>query len=68
MSEPSRTIMAFAPFEKWNLDFVEPLPPTRRGKQYILSTVDYMTRWPEAVATRSAKSVEVARFLMDNRT
>ena len=58
--------MVFAQFEKWNLDFIGPLPPTRRGKQYILSDVDYMTRWPEVVATRSAKGVEVARFFMNN--
>ncbi|MCO5570329.1 hypothetical protein L7F22_024048 [Adiantum nelumboides] len=42
------TILAYDVFEKWGIDAIGPLPITARGKCYILTTVDYLSRWAEA--------------------
>ena len=61
-------ILAQAPFEKWGIDFVGPIAPaTRHGqKQYILVATEYVTKWAEAVATRTDNANDVARFLYEN--
>lgn len=33
------------PFKKWGIDFVGPVDPPSRGKQYILVCMDYVTKW-----------------------
>ena len=44
-------------------DFFGPLPRTARGNLYILVGIDHFSRWPEAVATRTATAEVVAEFL-----
>ena len=51
------------PFQRICLDFVGPLPLTRRGNEYILTIRDSFTRWLEAVPLRRANSETVARIL-----
>ncbi|MCO5614358.1 hypothetical protein L7F22_068637 [Adiantum nelumboides] len=48
--ELRKTILAYDVFEKWGIDAVGPLPITSRGKSYILTAVDYLSRWAEAKA------------------
>lgn len=48
------------------MDLVGPLqPPTDRGNRYILTVVDYATRYPEAVALRGIETERVAEALVD---
>jgi hypothetical protein len=57
---PIRPIPPVAlPFQRWGIDFVGPLPESRTGKKYILTAIDYATRWvvAEAVSDCSAKTV-----------
>ena len=65
-SGPLQPIVVFAPFEKWGIDAVGPLPKTQHGKEFILVAIDYMTKWVEAIATSSIKAKDVAQFVYKN--
>ena len=48
-----KAMLDFDVFEKWGIDAVGPLPTaTQRGKCYILTAVDYLSRWAEAKAVK----------------
>ena len=65
---PLVPILAQAPFEKWDIDFVGPIAPTSRygQKHYIVVATDYVTKWAEAVATKTNNANTVATFLYEN--
>ena len=54
------------PFYQIGIDFVGPLPMTRKKNQYIIVAVDYFTKWPEARATKSNTAEEVIKFLYED--
>ncbi|MCO5555565.1 hypothetical protein L7F22_009110 [Adiantum nelumboides] len=58
-------IFAYNPFEKWGIDAIGPLPRTSTGKQYILTAIDYMTRWAEAASVARITAADVSRFVLD---
>ncbi|KAJ9086429.1 hypothetical protein DSO57_1004152 [Entomophthora muscae] len=39
------------PFEKWDLNIIGSLIKDRLGKKYIITAIDYFTRWPVAWET-----------------
>ncbi|MCO5614809.1 hypothetical protein L7F22_069093 [Adiantum nelumboides] len=41
------------------------LPITSRGKSYILTAVDYLSRWAEAIAVKQITAKDVAKFVYD---
>src|SRR4051812_38756320 len=45
------------------MDFVGPLPRTKRKNKYILVAVEVVTRWCEAVPCKAATGAEVVKFL-----
>ena len=54
------------PFSRVAVDIVGPIdPPTERGNRYILTLVDYATRYPEAVALRNIDTIRVAEALVE---
>ncbi len=57
------------PFERIGMDLVGPLPKSAWGHEHILVTVDYATRYPEAVPLRkaTAKSIAWELFLLCSR-
>ncbi|MCO5567944.1 hypothetical protein L7F22_021640 [Adiantum nelumboides] len=57
--------MAFDVFEKWGIDAIGPLPITSRGKSYILTTLDYLSRCAEAIAVEQITAKDVAKFVYD---
>ena len=65
---PLTPILAQVPFEKWGIDFVGPIkPPSRNGqKRYILVATEYVTKWAEAVATKTDDAQTVAKFIYEN--
>jgi transposase InsO family protein len=65
---PLNPILAQVPFEKWGIDFVGPIkPPSRYGKKkYILVATEYVTKWTEALATKTDDAKTVAKFLYEN--
>eukprot|EP01018_Ginkgo_biloba_P035330 Gb_23203 [translate_table: standard] len=61
---PLHPVKADKPFEQWDLDFIGPITPnSSAGHKFILTTIDYFTRWSEAVATKRATSGVVIEFL-----
>ena len=49
------------PFDKVAIDLIGPLHPvTNRGKRYILTVVDYATRYPEAVPLEKIDTESIA--------
>ncbi|XP_033733848.1 uncharacterized protein LOC117322984 [Pecten maximus] len=54
------------PFKRVAVDLIGPIQPaTYRGNRYILTVVDYATRYPEAVALRGIETEQVAEALVD---
>ncbi len=51
------------PFQRVAIDIVGPMPKTRRGHLYLLTFMDYATRYPEAIPLRSVTSKDVAEAL-----
>ncbi|MCO5612776.1 hypothetical protein L7F22_067046 [Adiantum nelumboides] len=62
---PRFPIFAYGPFEKWGIDAIGPLPRTSTGKQYILTAIDYMTRWAEAASVARITAADVSKFVLD---
>jgi len=54
-----------APFHTWGIDLVGPFPRDRRGRQYILTCIDHLTGWAEAIpiASKKAETVQEAFFV-----
>ncbi|XP_075697048.1 uncharacterized protein LOC142662718 [Rhinoderma darwinii] len=53
------------PFQRVAVDIIGPLAhPSRTGKRFILTVVDYATRYPEAVALSSITAMKVAEALV----
>uniref|UniRef100_A0A8C5LU94 Gypsy retrotransposon integrase-like protein 1 n=1 Tax=Leptobrachium leishanense TaxID=445787 RepID=A0A8C5LU94_9ANUR len=53
------------PFSRVAVDLIGPLPrPSATGKKYILTIVDYATRYPEAVALANIQADTVADALL----
>ena len=54
------------PFSRVAIDLIGPFSPaSKRGHKYILTLIDYATRYPEAVPLKSIDTVTVAEALMD---
>lgn len=56
-----------APFKIVGLDSVGPIyPPSPEGYTYILTAVDYHTRWPIAVPVKNANTETLVDFLLNH--
>ena len=54
------------PFKRVAVDLVGPIsPPSANGHQYILTLVDYATRYPEAIELKRIDTSTVAEALVD---
>ncbi|XP_070046826.1 uncharacterized protein [Nicotiana tomentosiformis] len=47
------------PLDSWRLDVVSPLPKSSSGLVYILATIDYFSKWAEAVSLKEVKKENV---------
>ena len=50
-------------FERWGVDAIGTLPRTATGKIYILTAVDYLSKWSEAKVVKSVDGKSVADFV-----
>ena len=53
------------PFHKLAFDLVVTLPRTKRGHKFILTTMDYGTKFPDAVPLRKVDAETVATAMVD---
>ena len=54
------------PFKRIAVDLIGPIhPPSEQGHRYILTLVDYATRYPDAVPLKSISTEAVAEALVD---
>ena len=56
---------AGTPMEKVHIDFIGPLPKTRRGNEHILVISDSFTKWCECIALPTQKAEITARTVVD---
>ena len=59
---PMRPILEVEIFDLWGIDFMGPFPSSDE-KEYILVAVDYVSKWVEAIPTRTNDHQEVLRFI-----
>ena len=57
--------VAAIPFYMIGVDLVGPLKTTSQGNKYILSVIDYYTKYAEAIALPNEEAVTVAKALED---
>jgi len=54
------------PFSRVAIDLVGPFTPaSERGNKYVLTLIDYATRYPEAVALKNIDTITVAESLVE---
>ncbi|XP_026419660.1 uncharacterized protein LOC113315612, partial [Papaver somniferum] len=62
---PLNPILIVEIFDVWGIDFMGPFPMSD-SKLYILVAVDYVSKWVEAIATRTNDHKVVLSFLKEN--
>ena len=55
-------------FDKWAIDFVGPINPLgkRIGAKYIITAIDYLTRWAEATLVKDCSMATIVQFIFEN--
>lgn len=51
---PLNMKITLQPFDKWDIDFIRPINPLARRSDvtYIITTIDYLTRWAKATVVK----------------
>lgn len=49
--------------KKVGMDLIRPMPETPRGNKYIITLVDYFSKWAEAAPLPNKTTAEVAKFI-----
>ena len=62
---PLSPILIVEIFDVWGIDFMVPFPCSH-GNEYIFVVVDYVSKWVEAVATRTNDHKVPIKFLQSN--
>lgn len=63
---PLQPIQVEQPFMRWGIDFIGPInPPSSAGHRWVLTAINYFTRWIEAVALKEANENVVLKFYDD---
>ncbi|RDY03090.1 putative mitochondrial protein, partial [Mucuna pruriens] len=62
---PQQPILFYEAFDVWDIDFMGPFQVSN-GYSYILLVVYYVSRWIEAIATKTNDAKVVVNFLKSN--
>ncbi|RDY09839.1 pol, partial [Mucuna pruriens] len=62
---PQQPILFYEVFDVWDINFMGPFTVSN-GYSYILLAVDYVSRWVEAIATKTNDAKVVVDFLKSN--
>ena len=63
---PLNPQVVLTPFDKWGMDFIDPIAPPSNGKSYILVCTDYLIKWVEVKAMKHAHDEKVVEFLYED--
>ena len=58
-------IVTVGPFMKWGIDYMTCNPVSTGGHKYIIVTVDYFTKWEEAMPTYKAAGETMDFFVFN---
>ncbi|KAH9263507.1 transposon Tf2-3 polyprotein [Batrachochytrium salamandrivorans] len=53
------------PFEQWGIDFYGPMAETKSGNKYLITCIDYATRWVLAKPVKDMTESAVSAFLYE---
>jgi hypothetical protein len=53
------------PFERIQIDIMGPFTRSSNGNKYVVTAVDYLTKWMEAKALREISAETVAKFIIE---
>lgn len=53
-------------FARWEMDILEPFPKASQGLKYLITTVDYFTKWLEAEPLSKITEVIILYFFKKN--
>jgi len=62
---PLNLILEIELFDVWGIDFMD-LFPNSFGNQYILAAVDHVSKWVEAISSKTNENKVVIKFLKEN--
>ena len=62
---PLTPILIIEIFDCWGIDFMGPFPPSC-GYLYILLSVDYVSKWVEAIPTRTNDHKVILKFIKEH--
>jgi hypothetical protein len=63
---PLNPVVASEPFQQWRLDFIGEIHPASSGQhRWILTAIDYFTKWIEFIPTRISSHELIIGFLED---
>ena len=64
---PLHPISVEAPFQQWGLDFIGEIHPTSSSQhKWILTAIDYFTKWIESIPSRNATDLVSIKLLETN--
>ncbi|CAA6674293.1 unnamed protein product [Spirodela intermedia] len=62
---PMSNMLVVEIFDVWGIDFIGPFPSAEKY-EYILLAVDYVSKWVEAIPTRTNDHKIVMKFVQEN--
>jgi hypothetical protein len=63
---PLKPLVALGPFQQWGLEFIREIHPVSSSQhRWILTAIDYFTKWIEVIPARSASHKVIIGFLED---
>jgi len=63
---PLKPQVDFKSFHKWVMDFIGPINPPSKQKQYFIVCTDYLTKWVETKVIKAEIEENVVEFLREN--
>ena len=54
------------PFHTWGLDLIGPINPPSNGHIWILVTIEYFTKWVEAIPLKKAIEAAMTNFILEH--